>query len=143
MLQLRHHWAGGFAWQTLNYSLGHHLQPPLQTDRHGTHRMYVLEQFMQQADFAADILLLRHGQLTINAGGLGLVRLADNKHHLMPVYLTNNLMIKVLIHCQCAVISLISHNTRSSRGSCSRYSAAYSVSRALFSPTPGRSTIVI
>ena len=57
-----------------------------------------LEQLMQQADFAADILLLRRGQLSPTAGGFGLIRLADNKQHLMPVYLSNHLMIKMFIH---------------------------------------------
>ena len=61
---------------------------------------------MQQADFAADILLLRGGQRSPTAGGFGLVRLAYNKQHFMPVCLPNHLMIKVLIHCQCPVISL-------------------------------------
>lgn len=60
-------------------------KPPLQTDRHRTHRMYRLKQLVQQADFAAEILLLRRGQLTTTAGGFSLVRLADNKQHLMPV----------------------------------------------------------
>jgi hypothetical protein len=49
--------------------------------------MYGLEQLMQQTDFAADILLLRGGQWSPTAGGFGLIRLADNKQHLMPVCL--------------------------------------------------------
>jgi hypothetical protein len=40
------------------------------------------------------------------AGGFGLIRLADNKQHLMPVCLPNHLMIKVLIHRQRPVIGL-------------------------------------
>ena len=61
---------------------------------------------MQQADFAADILLLRGGQRSPTAGGFGLVRLAYNKQHLMPVSFTNHLMVKMLIHRQCPIISL-------------------------------------
>ena len=61
---------------------------------------------MQQADFAADILLLRGGQRSPTAGGFGLVRLAYNKQHLMPVYLSNHLMIKMFIHRQRPVIGL-------------------------------------
>jgi hypothetical protein len=40
------------------------------------------------------------------AGGFGLIRLADNKQHLMPVCLPNHLMIKVFIHRQRPVIGL-------------------------------------
>ena len=61
---------------------------------------------MQQADFTADILLLRRGQRSPTAGGFGLIRLADNKQHLMPVYLSNHLMIKMFIHRQRPVIGL-------------------------------------
>ena len=60
---------------------------------------------MQQTDFAADILLLHGGQWSPTAGGFGLIRLADNKQHLMPVSLTNHLMIKMFIHRQRPVIS--------------------------------------
>ena len=61
---------------------------------------------MQQTDFTADILLLLFGQWPPTAGGLDLIRLADNKQHLMPVCLPNHLMIKVLIHRQRSVIGL-------------------------------------
>ena len=46
----------------------------------------------------------------------GLIRLADNKQHLMPVYLSNHLMIKCSSTASARSSALISHRTGSSRG---------------------------
>ena len=40
---------------------------------------------MQQTDFTADILFLFRGQCLSTASGLDLIRLTDNKQHLMAV----------------------------------------------------------
>jgi hypothetical protein len=96
--------------------------------------MYGLEQLMQQTDFAADILLLRRGQLSSTAGGFSLIRLADNKQHLMPVCLTNHLMIKMLIHRQRPVIGLNQPQHQVKPGKLFAYSAAYSYRERHFRP---------